>query len=116
MESGEGKNIKIYTDNWAPRPTTFKLVSPLVTHNRMTVDSLFSSPRIWNESLIDQTFIPYDADLIKAIPFSNDANADSRYWFYDNRGNYTMKSGYIVAVADKLKGHASTSHSYADWW
>lgn len=43
------------------------------------VSSLIAESGEWDDSTIDNHFLPYDAQLIKSIPFSSTSHPDSYY-------------------------------------
>lgn len=67
---GDGSNIKIFEDRWLPDAGGRKVFSPGPNHSRdATVDALIDGDSaIWNYQLIDETFLPFEASGIKAIP------------------------------------------------
>lgn len=54
---------------------------------------LGSHPR-WNEVLIRQIFLPYNAEAILHIPLSTRAPEDKRYWHEAKNGKYSVRTGY----------------------
>ena len=48
--------------------------------------------------MIDNLFIPHEAELIKSIPLSATLPADKMVWAETANGNFTVRSAYKLAV------------------
>lgn len=57
-----------------------------------------------------------DANMIKGIPLSMTDREDSIYWYFDRKGNYTVKGGYAAAILHKTTQAPSTSAETNTWW
>ncbi|KAK0585538.1 hypothetical protein LWI29_030060 [Acer saccharum] len=64
-----------------------------------TVDSLMFSHGVWNENLMRQSFFKEEAEAILSIPLSGFILNDSLLWHYEISGNYSVKSGYKLAMS-----------------
>ncbi|GKA89233.1 reverse transcriptase [Tanacetum coccineum] len=53
--------------------------------------------------------LPDEADFVSKIPLSRTGSSDKIVWHYEAKGNYTVKSGYRLA----LQHRDSTSHTIA---
>ncbi|KAL5856994.1 hypothetical protein ACOSQ3_004452 [Xanthoceras sorbifolium] len=91
---GNGRMVQIYKDRWLPRPSSFRPFSPPVLSLFATVDVLKSVTGGWNELLVKLAFHPDDAALILSIPPSSVSVDDSMIWHFEEKGVYTVKSGY----------------------
>lgn len=71
---GNGKAIHIFHDPWLPRPTTFKVVSPLDTtlENALVADFITSSLQ-WNVEKLNQYLLRQDVEVIQCLPISSSA-------------------------------------------
>ena len=69
---GNGRRIGIWKDKWIPNPTTFKVVSPQsVLDPDAKVSELINEERgAWNQSLVNRTFLSFEAETILGIPLS----------------------------------------------
>ncbi|KAL0448754.1 UNVERIFIED_CONTAM: hypothetical protein Slati_1431800 [Sesamum latifolium] len=70
--SSDGSNIRIWLDQWLPRPYSFR---PIQTQDcslwNTKVETLIDKDHhCWKEDIIDRTFVPDDASLIKALPLA----------------------------------------------
>lgn len=48
----------------------------------------------WDFDIIQDVFQDCDAELVKRIPLPLSAVTDSWFWILDEKGDYTVKSGY----------------------
>nr|POE69438.1 putative ribonuclease h protein [Quercus suber] len=76
------------------------LVSVLIDHSK----------NCWIEEVVDNTFLPHEADVIKAIPLSLDDVVDVRFWSVSADGIYTVKSGYKLIMENELRVLPSSSN------
>ena len=67
---GDGKSIDIYNDNWLPRKGPAKIISPHVPilQGALVVALINSDTRKWDQNLLHQHFLSFEASSIKAIP------------------------------------------------
>lgn len=69
LRLNDDTNIRVYKDNWVPRSLPVKIISPL----REGLDDFLVSQLIypnfgwWDCSLINNLFVPFKAQKIKAI-------------------------------------------------
>nr|POE67708.1 putative ribonuclease h protein [Quercus suber] len=68
------------------------------------------SKNCWIEEVVDNTFLPHEAAVIKAIPLSLDDVEDVRFWFVSADGIYTVKSGYKLIMENELRVLPSSSN------
>jgi hypothetical protein len=93
---GDGKTINIWQDNWLPDQEGYKSWS--VPNDRCTQkyvnDLILPISKTWNNRLIHQLFLPFEAKQITTLPIINTAYPDEFYWPKCKDGTYTVKSGY----------------------
>ena len=67
-----GSNILVWEDKWVPNSSTYKVVSPRINaFSNLRVSELIDTTNIcWNSELLDQVFLPFEANAIKSIPLS----------------------------------------------
>ena len=67
---GDGKSIDIYNDNWLPRKGPAKIISPHVPilQGALVVALINSDTKTWDQNLLHQHFLSFEASSIKAIP------------------------------------------------
>lgn len=99
-----------------PRPTLFKPVSPPSLPTDATISVLIDEGNQWNEGLVYQYFVKEDADMITQIPLPRQPMMDQVLWHYDKKGNYTVNSGYQVALKIKFPDFPSCSNYKPNQW
>ena len=79
-----------------PKKHPPKISSPILdSMEEATMDCLINlETRTWNHEMIDESFAPQEADLIKKIPLVKHATTDSVFWPMVEDGQYSCKSGY----------------------
>ncbi|KAL8549754.1 hypothetical protein ACS0TY_008554 [Phlomoides rotata] len=84
------------------------------------VADYLNSDRCWDEGKIRTNFLPYEADLIINSPVGRKENRDSRFWAFDPKSKYLVRSGYIIILAEKeamqQKKNSSNIEVLAKWW
>ena len=93
---GDGESIKIYNDNWLPDSGSAKVVSPCVPAlEGANVDFMINPDTgTWDFNLIDQHFLWFEAQWIKAIPLCVSRQVDIIIWPRCKNGEYSLKTGY----------------------
>jgi hypothetical protein len=77
---GNGNKIRIWQDNWIPRERGFKVISPQsVLPDNAKVSDLFSDSG-WNSNLVDEVFLPFEAEYIKLISLRGRDRQDKLVW------------------------------------
>ena len=111
---GNGETIKIWRDKWLPCPTTYSVISPRqVLEENATVDKLINRDTMqWRSDLLDQVFLPRDAEVIRAIPLSARQPRDCLIWTGTKKGIFIVKSAYDMLLSQAQASEALTSSSY----
>ncbi|KAH9793378.1 putative reverse transcriptase/RNA-dependent DNA polymerase [Citrus sinensis] len=94
----DGEQLLVYQSQWIPRPITFQPISPPSLSPYTTVAELISEEQKWKEDVIRQHFLKEDVEQILKIPLPRQPKPDQVLWHYDKKGNYSVKSGYQVAM------------------
>lgn len=104
---GDGKNMKIWSDKWNPFSVDGRIKSTNPQTCRMkTVEQLIKN-RCWNKNLLQELFVKGDVEDITRIPIRFQARKDILVWKDNNKGIYTVRSGY--KVAKQLQKDAQTT-------
>ncbi|KAK3211112.1 hypothetical protein Dsin_015818 [Dipteronia sinensis] len=113
---GNGSSIIIYNDRWIQRPSTFKIISSPKLGSNAKVERLISPSGGWDLQKINCNFDKEDVQEILSIPFGSGKTEDTMLWHYDERGLYTVKSGYCIG--QELAGSPGVSNNLAakKWW
>lgn len=106
--------MQVYKSNWMPRPS-----KPILTPT-MRIDSavveLINDEQHQKEALIHDRFRLEDAKVITQIPLLKRPKEDKLIWHYDKRGQYSVKSGYQVAMKKKFPYYPSWSTQNPNQW
>ena len=109
---GNGASIQIYLDDWLPNPHSRKVISPSdFFGNDAQVSILIDHNKgCWIEEVVDNTFLPHEAALIKAIPLSLEDYEDKLFWSRSSNGVYSVKLGYKLIIESEMKDNPTTSN------
>ncbi|KAK3226112.1 hypothetical protein Dsin_005974 [Dipteronia sinensis] len=113
---GDGEQIKVFEDPWLTRPFSFKPVARVTNENLLVAGLLDDSGQQWNIEILNQVFLEVDKEAILKIPLSYKRKPDKLIWHYDKRGIYRVKSGYQVALRNKVRDLSSGSSVDSGWW
>ena len=112
---GDGSMVKIWQDKWLPIPTTYKVVSPcsILPHDARVEALIHPHCPSWNHQLIDEIFLPHEADTIKALPLKHSLPRDSWCWVGTSRGEFTVQSAYHMLKEKEWAKDGSSSSNPA---
>ena len=98
---GNGKAVSIWQHQWLPRKHPPQVLSPTVESLAKAKVALLinESTWQWHNEMIDGSFSPMEADLIKTIPLSLCEAEDTLFWPFTNNGVYNSKSRYRLLKA-----------------
>ena len=117
---GDGKQIKIWGDNWLPTKYQPKVVSQMIFgQQNSSVEALINQQtRSWESEVIDHCFNVAEAAMIKSIPLSSSPQPDKLIWPFTPTGMYSVKSGYrFLSEESNVQPLLSNSSSQgAGWW
>jgi hypothetical protein len=112
---------RIWQDKWLPTPSTFKVVSPcrLLPQDALVNSLIIDHSHSWNHRLIDEVFLPHEAETIKAIPLRPSRPKDSWCWTGTTRGVFSVQSAYHllkeVEMANDVGSSSNPSLSQHIW-
>jgi hypothetical protein len=91
---GDGTQINLLSDPWLPRNGSRLPITPRRQNLLTKVHELIDpATGVWDEGLVRDTLWEVDANVVLKIPIKEDFN-DFVAWHYDNKGIFTVKSGY----------------------
>ncbi|KAJ4702817.1 Ribonuclease H-like domain containing protein [Melia azedarach] len=76
---------------------------------------LLNTNNEWDTSIIRQHFTSLEAETILRIPLPRVEKEDHLIWHYEKRGEYTVKSGYQVALGLNFPDSLSSSSNFTGW-
>lgn len=93
---GNGESIKVWTDRWIPRPSTFMIQTPIASLDvdAKVAELIDTDLKWWKESLLGTLFTSEEVDLIKSIPINIGGKDDKLVWHFSNNGLFSVKSAY----------------------
>ncbi|KAH9724434.1 putative reverse transcriptase/RNA-dependent DNA polymerase [Citrus sinensis] len=113
---GSGNQVCIYKSNWLPRPEAFKPFSPPTLDIQAVVADLIDENQNWKKEMIYQHFMKEDAAMIVRIQLPKTPKPDQYLWHYDKYGQYSVKSGYQIALKLKCPDSPCSSDSSLSQW
>ncbi|TXG57877.1 hypothetical protein EZV62_015706 [Acer yangbiense] len=67
---GDGYSIRVFQDQWLPRPSTFRPISPDPGLDLRVSDLLDRNHLGWDHSKLNQFMLPIDRNIVASIPHS----------------------------------------------
>jgi hypothetical protein len=115
---GDGKSTLAWQHNWLPRDERLSPVAPKKQGApRLVSDYIDNTSATWDNSKVDEFFLPMDADVIKGIPLCTRVQEDFWAWHFEKNGVFTVRSAYRTLVhvkktrEDWLDGRPASSSS-----
>ncbi|KAK0584046.1 hypothetical protein LWI29_006910 [Acer saccharum] len=113
---GNGKNIRVFQDKWIPRPSSFRTITPDPGGEIRVADLLSRNLRWWDIDKLNRLLLPGDKELVLSIPISWHGGEDYLAWHFDKHGEYSVHSGYQLAISQQVSESSSTSDQSQQWW
>lgn len=116
MKVENGESINIWLDPWVLASNNARVTTCITPGlQEATVSSLFKpGTKEWDQQLLNDIFNEEDARHIVQIPLSMDREQDSWLWIEDEKGKYTVKSGYRLIC--KMQNQVITNRTGGfDW-
>lgn len=99
-----------------PKPDTVKPISPPIMPIESVVADLINTESQWDAEKLNQCFRQDDIETILKIPLPKEQSENKVMWHFDKREEYSVKSGYQLALKMKFPNEASTSDSSSKQW
>ncbi|KAK3204934.1 hypothetical protein Dsin_018980 [Dipteronia sinensis] len=112
---GDGNKIRVFKDQWTPRPLSFKPTTHDPGADMKVVDLLDNDSRMWDIGKLNEVLLPIDKDIVLTIPISWRKSIDFLLWHFDKSCVYTINSGYRVACTQNLEALVSNSSISCNW-
>jgi hypothetical protein len=100
---GNGQSIRIWRDQWIPRPVSYKPVSAKRRCRLRFVSELIDQHGEWKEDLLNQYFIPMDVVEILKFKPSPRLLPDHLAWAPQKHGLFTVRSAYGLAMNESSR-------------
>ncbi|XP_075492475.1 uncharacterized protein LOC142530527 [Primulina tabacum] len=109
-----GEKISTFQDPWIPGIQSLSR-PPGYQFDLETVNTLILNGS-WNETLLHKILPSYIVQEVMTLPIAIGSSEDSRYWFHDVKGKYSVKDVYKLNIGFyKPPTHSSVLHS-KKWW
>ncbi|PON79574.1 hypothetical protein TorRG33x02_235290, partial [Trema orientale] len=99
---GDGSKIRLFSDLWQPRPSTFKAITPMRGSDFWFVEDIISN-RKWNLDLINHMLFPIERFCIESIPLGYSVLDDKLLWHCNSSAIYSVRFGYKLAMASMVE-------------
>lgn len=103
--------IRVWRDNWIPRPFSYKPISQQGTCRIRFVADLFNDNGAWKHDVITKYFLPADVDEIMKIKASPRLDDDVLAWAPGRFGMFSVKTAYELAFEEAHRGSSVASSS-----
>ncbi|KAL0303490.1 UNVERIFIED_CONTAM: hypothetical protein Sradi_6217100 [Sesamum radiatum] len=112
---GDGKTVRVWSDRWIPRPSSFQVTTaPNLLPLDATINTLFGEEgEAWNESLVRELFRPDDVKLILNIPLLS-GRPDTLRCHYEKHGRFSVHRAYQL-LFQKGGSMVSSSSDSPSW-
>ncbi|XP_057791163.1 uncharacterized mitochondrial protein AtMg00310-like [Salvia miltiorrhiza] len=112
---GNGTGVRAFVDPWIPMEGGGGRGSGSEGDGVRVADFLRDDGG-WNQQKLESSFLPHEVAAVLNIDRESRKEEDVRFWRYDEKGRYTVKSGYLLETGF-YDGHDSTSSSETKrWW
>lgn len=93
---GNGSQIKVWEDAWMPGEGTHIVPTPKPNSNLdLRVSELINHEcGCWDNEALEVALTAEDRQTVLQLPLSSSLPRDSRFWWPERHGNYTVKTGY----------------------
>ena len=107
---GNGLSIDIWNHRWLSEHGESKVVSPRQGAKISRVHELFYlDTRVWDPSLLERCFLPWEAEMIKRIYVHDGDGEDVLLWPLTPDGNYSVRSAYRMLAVEGISQNPSSS-------
>ena len=95
---GDEKSIGVYNDSWIPGLPSGRVASSFSGLGRDigVVELIHQVTGSWHVNLMENSFFPFEAQQILAIPLCASQQSNFFYWSLEKNGIYSVKSGYKI--------------------
>ena len=73
-------------------------------------DLFYPGTKIWNMEVLQNSFYPWEAEVIRKIYVSEACNTDCLVWPKSSDGDYSVKSAYRMLATEVINGAPSSSN------
>uniref|UniRef100_A0A803N073 Reverse transcriptase zinc-binding domain-containing protein n=1 Tax=Chenopodium quinoa TaxID=63459 RepID=A0A803N073_CHEQI len=110
---GDGKNIRVWHDNWLPDPNGYGTPNPPANglhDSDLLVSDIINENNSWNVTEMELYLQQEDIEKILEIPLVTPMGQDILYWKHTSNGTFSVKSAYWLGML----GRTSTNTAVVD--
>jgi hypothetical protein len=109
---GDGSKVKIFRDNWLPRPGSLKVDGKRGSLRRKWVSELINPiTRSWDKEAVRECCWPHDANTILNIKLPARATEDFLAWSGESNGIFSVRSAYRIGMQESRQQFVSGQSS-----
>ena len=117
---GNGKQIKIWSDNWLPTRHNARITTLVIFGQEHSCVEVLIDPvqRKWRDEVVDHVFERAEVKVIKSIPLSSTSQPNAIVWPFTPSGRYSVQSGYrlLQDSSDAQQTPANDSDFWKNLW
>jgi hypothetical protein len=113
---GNGQQVRIWGDQWLPKPSTFSVHSPRMhlPADSKVCDLIDRDTKRWNTSIIENNFLEEERETILNIPLSPFMPNDKLIWRCTKNGEFSVRSAYHLGLDIRTEENPSNSSKTGD--
>jgi ribonuclease HI len=101
---GDGASIRLWRDNWLPRPFSMKPIGSTRSCRLRRVSHLIDQRlKTWDEAKVRKYFYQCDVEEILKIKLSPNIGTDWVSWYFEKSGLFSVRSAYRLAMREKYE-------------
>ena len=99
---GNGTRINVWHDKWIPRPSTYKVLTPMRPNveNVLVCELINKASGEWNVDKLNSWFQLVNKEAILSIPLSTN---DRLVWAENRSGKFTVKNAYALTLEEQQR-------------
>jgi hypothetical protein len=110
---GDVSKVKIFRDNWLPRPGALKPDGRKGSSRRKWVSELIrADSRTWDVEAVRECCWPHDANTILGIKLAGRASDDFLAWSGESNGLFSVRSAYRIGMQASLQNLSRGQSSF----
>lgn len=79
---------------WIPSLPSGRITSHVSYDIYIYINNIISNHNTWDIDKLNAIFLPHEVEAIRRIPIAGSRESDSRFWKFEKKGSYTVRSGY----------------------
>lgn len=87
-----GNSTHVWNDNWLPWDTMMRPIGPPSENKPKMVSELIDHVVMaWDEQVLEEHFLPMDAEIIRMIPLATKKFDNFWAWFWEKSEEFTVR-------------------------